>query len=388
MAHPIFEANLFDIYDKFAITPVPFKNGGLENKTGENSASAAIFAYAAEMGLSDGETLELFGEHLQAVTNNPDGNDHENIRQFMKTGHNGIEYLDGQDGLHERNEKLSETVLRIWDDRDDIKSGLDFDGRNAILAIYEGIEKGYLGPVAVDFNALGKAETPKDGQAACHVLPWVKQGLLLGFRLFEKRRMGQHHDTLPTMHYSWEEFEKLPISDTDYRMVPPGYRRGTYSKGVSMMPNSWQNAGSRLGAGTMLDGGSTAGSCSRTGKNCHISGKAGLGGVFEPFGAIPVVIGDHVFIGLCSEPAEGCIVASGAVLAPSLVLTGSTKIFDLREGKDSKVHWCGFVPHDTLVVPGTYERSPGIHIACAYVIKDIDPANRGKVDINKMLRDL
>lgn len=388
MTHPIFEANISAIYDMFNITPVAFTNGSVKNKAGENTASAAIFAYAIEMELSKDKTLALFGEHYQNVLDNPKGTNHANIRSFMVNGFDGINFPDGRDGLSMRNERLAVTIENTWLNREDIKPGSNFDGRNSVLAIYEGIENGYLGPVAVDFNALGKAKTLKDGKAACHVFPWVKQGLLLGFKLFEKRDFGNGFcDTLPTINYSWDDFSKLPVSKEANRMVPPGYRRGSYNKGVSMMPNSWQNAGSKLGTGTMLDAGSTAGSCSRSGKNCHISGKAGLGGVFEPLGDNPTIIGDDVFIGIGSEPVEGFIVASGAVIAPSLVLTQSTKIFDIRNGKTEQLEY-GFIPHDVLVVPGTYERSEGVFPQCAYIIKDMDPTNRGKVDINQMLRDL
>lgn len=154
------------------------------------------------------------------------------------------------------------------------------------------------------------------------------------------------------------------------------------------MPNSWVNAGARVGPGTMVDAGATVGSCGFVGKNVHISGKAGLGGVFEPLGQVPVVVGDNAFIGLCSEPTEGVIVGPGAVIAPSIVLTQSTKIFDNRPGSLTEgKHWYGFIPHDALAIPGTYTRKGG-GVACVLLVKNMDPGKRGKVDINEELRGL
>jgi len=385
-----FSNTVFGITDNYTRQNVAFSIGDVFNNVGENSGSADIFSFALMAELDKNQTLELFGEHYKNVLDNPDGENHQNIRAFMEYGLDGLDFPDGY-SLVERDASLSSLIDVMWEQRGSIKQGDKFEGRKAVIEVFHQIEMGKLGPVAVDPYILSTANSLKEVEMGINVYEWVKKALLLGLsKLFSKREIqGVYSDVLPCNGMGFDEFENLPISTSPLRMVPPGVRRGAKITNIAMMPNTWVNSGAVIGEGTMLDTGSTAGSCSYIGKNCHISGKAGTGGVFEPLGAIPVVLGDNVFVGICSEPTEGVIVGSGAVIAPGVILTQSVRIYDNRKDSPTKGEfWYGFVPHDSLVVTGTYQNESGSNISCAYIVKDIDPTKRGKVDINNELRNL
>ena len=134
----------------------------------------------------------------------------------------------------------------------------------------------------------------------------------------------------------------------------------------------------------MVDTWATVGSCAQIGKNCHISGGAGIGGVLEPLQAGPVIIEDNCFIGARSEVAEGVIVREGAVLSMGVYLGASTKIVDRASGKVLQ----GEVPAYSVVVPGTLPGSNGgPDLYCAVIVKRVDEHTRSKTSINELLRD-
>jgi len=155
-----------------------------------------------------------------------------------------------------------------------------------------------------------------------------------------------------------------------------------------LMP-SFVNLGAYVASGTMVDTWATVGSCAQIGKNVHLSGGAGIGGVLEPLQANPVIIEDNCFIGARSEVAEGVIVEEGAVLSMGVYLGASTKIVD-RETGDIHV---GRVPSYSVVVPGTLpgkplpDGSPGPSLYCAVIVKRVDEQTRAKTSINELLRD-
>jgi 2,3,4,5-tetrahydropyridine-2-carboxylate N-succinyltransferase len=157
--------------------------------------------------------------------------------------------------------------------------------------------------------------------------------------------------------------------------------------GVVLMP-SFVNVGAYVAEGTMIDTWSTVGSCAQIGKNCHISGGVGIGGVLEPLQANPVVIEDNCFIGARSEVAEGVIVETGAVLSMGVFLGASTKIIDRESGEVLM----GRVPAYSVVVPGTLpgkplaDGTPGPNLACAVIVKRVDAQTRSKTSINELLR--
>jgi 2,3,4,5-tetrahydropyridine-2-carboxylate N-succinyltransferase len=166
-------------------------------------------------------------------------------------------------------------------------------------------------------------------------------------------------------------------------------RRSAFiAKGVVLMP-SFVNVGARVDSGTMIDTWATVGSCAQIGKNCHISGGAGIGGVLEPLQAGPVVIEDNCFIGARAEVAEGVVVEEGSVLSMGVYLGASTKIVDRATGQVLY----GRVPAYSVVVSGTMpgkpmpNGEPGPGLYCAVIVKRVDEKTRSKTSINELLRD-
>jgi len=156
-----------------------------------------------------------------------------------------------------------------------------------------------------------------------------------------------------------------------------------------VMP-SFINLGAYVDSGTMIDTWATVGSCAQVGKNCHISGGAGLGGVLEPLQADPVIIEDNCFIGARSEVVEGVIVEEGSVLSMGVYIGASTKIVDRTTGE---IHM-GRVPAYSVVVPGALPSAttlpgtnqPGPSLYCAVIVKRVDEQTRAKTSINELLR--
>ena len=166
-------------------------------------------------------------------------------------------------------------------------------------------------------------------------------------------------------------------------------RRSAYiAPGVVLMP-SFVNLGAYVGEGTMVDTWATVGSCAQIGKNCHLSGGAGIGGVLEPLQASPTIIEDNCFIGARSEVVEGVIVGEGSVISMGVFIGASTKIVDRATGE---VHM-GRVPPYSVVVSGALpgkplpNNEPGPSLYCAVIVKQVDEKTRAKTSINELLRD-
>jgi 2,3,4,5-tetrahydropyridine-2-carboxylate N-succinyltransferase len=166
-------------------------------------------------------------------------------------------------------------------------------------------------------------------------------------------------------------------------------RRSAYiAPGVVLMP-CFVNLGAYVYRGTMVDTWATVGSCAQIGRNCHISGGAGIGGVLEPLQAGPVIIEDNCFIGARSEVAEGVVVREGSVLSMGVFIGASTKIVDRETG----AVFTGEVPAYSVVVPGTMPGRPardgaaGPALSCAVIVKRVDEKTRAKTSINELLRD-
>ncbi len=232
-----------------------------------------------------------------------------------------------------------------------------------------------------------------DGSGGWKVNQWLKKAVLLSFRLNDNLPMANGAAGAPA-------FDKVPLKfegwgenrfrDAGFRVVPGAVvRRGSHiSKGVVLMP-SFVNIGAYVGEGTMVDTWATVGSCAQIGKNVHISGGAGIGGVLEPLQANPVVIEDGAFIGARSEVAEGVIVGEGAVLSMGVFIGASTKIVDRATGEV----YIGKVPPFSVVVPGALpgkplpDGTPGPSLYCAVIVKTVDAQTRSKTGINELLRD-
>ena len=247
---------------------------------------------------------------------------------------------------------------------------------------------------ALDLLDSGKARVAEpDGQGGWKVNQWLKKAVLLSFRLNDNGVMEYGSAGAPA-------FDKVPLKFTGWddarfreagvRVVPGAVvRRSAFiAKGVVLMP-SFVNLGAHVGEGTMVDTWATVGSCAQIGKNVHISGGAGIGGVLEPLQANPVVIEDNAFIGARSEVAEGVIVGEGAVISMGVFLGASTKIVDRATGE---VH-VGKVPPYSVVVPGSLpgkplpDGTPGPSLYCAVIVKTVDAQTRAKTGINDLLRD-
>jgi 2,3,4,5-tetrahydropyridine-2,6-dicarboxylate N-succinyltransferase len=234
------------------------------------------------------------------------------------------------------------------------------------------------------------AERRADG--SWHVHQWLKKAVLLSFRLEDmgviKGAPGgaTWWDKVPSKFAGWKaaRFKKA-----GFRAVPGAIvRRGAFiAPGVVLMP-SFVNLGAYVGENTMVDTWATVGSCAQIGRNVHISGGAGIGGVLEPVQAAPVVIEDDCFIGARSEVAEGVIVRRGSVLSMGVYIGTSTKIIDRASGKI----FMGEVPPYSVVVPGALPgkpigNEPGPSLYCAVIVKRVDEKTRAKTSINELLRD-
>ena len=220
---------------------------------------------------------------------------------------------------------------------------------------------------------------------------WIKKAILLSFRLndneISKGPYSTWFDKVPGKTINWTKEDHI---NAGFRFVPNAVvRKSAYiAKGVILMP-SFVNLGAYVDEGTMIDTWSTVGSCAQIGKNCHISGGAGIGGVLEPLQANPVIVEDNCFIGARSEVAEGVIVGEGSVLSMGVFIGASTKIIDRTTGETHM----GKVPPYSVLVPGSLpgktlpDGSVGPSLYCAVIVKRVDEKTRSKTSINDLLRD-
>jgi 2,3,4,5-tetrahydropyridine-2-carboxylate N-succinyltransferase len=240
----------------------------------------------------------------------------------------------------------------------------------------------------LDSGALRVAQKSGD---AWVVNAWLKQAVLLSFRLADNEvlRAGAadsplaYYDKVPTKFSGLDEAQFAAIGA---RVVPGAVvRRGAYiGRGVVLMP-SFVNIGAHVGEGTMVDTWATVGSCAQIGRNVHLSGGVGIGGVLEPLQAAPTIIEDNCFIGARSEVVEGVVVEQDAVLSMGVFIGASTRIYDRETGE---IH-IGRVPRGAVVVPGSLPAADGSHsLYCAVIVKRVDAQTRAKTAINELLRDL
>ncbi len=222
---------------------------------------------------------------------------------------------------------------------------------------------------------------------------WVKKAILLSFRLNDPHKIeggpddSSWWDKVPI---KFEKWKAKDFKEAGFRAVPGCVvRHSAYiAPGVVLMP-CFVNLGARVDSGTMVDTWATVGSCAQIGKNVHLSGGAGIGGVLEPLQANPVIIEDNCFIGARAEVAEGVIVGEGSVLSMGVYLGQSTKIIDRATGF---VHQ-GRVPPYSVVVSGSApgkplpDGAPGPSLYCAVIVKTVDEKTRAKTSINELLRD-
>ncbi|MGE3303688.1 MAG: 2,3,4,5-tetrahydropyridine-2,6-dicarboxylate N-succinyltransferase [Hyphomonadaceae bacterium] len=273
-------------------------------------------------------------------------------------------------------ETLKTTIEAAWENRDQLNAkskGAERDAVNEALA-------------QLDDGAARVAEPGADGQWIVH--QWLKKAVLLSFRLNDNYLIpggptgAAWFDKVPSKFDGWGENR---FRDAGFRAVPGAIvRNGAHvARNVVLMP-SFVNIGAYVGEGTMVDTWATVGSCAQIGKNVHLSGGVGIGGVLEPLQANPVIIEDDCFIGARSEVAEGVIVRRGAVLSMGVYLGQSTKIVDRATGAVTR----GEVPAYAVVVPGALpDPKGGPSLYCAVIVKRVDAQTRSKTSINELLRD-
>ncbi|GBE44343.1 2,3,4,5-tetrahydropyridine-2,6-dicarboxylate N-succinyltransferase [bacterium BMS3Bbin10] len=275
---------------------------------------------------------------------------------------------------------LKKTIEAAFERRDEIDTGTKGEVREAVEA-------------ALDLLDSGKARVAEKHGSGWTVNQWLKKAVLLSFALTATRIIGGGPgrsvwwDKVSSKFDGWDaaRFEK-----EGFRAVPNcTVRHSAYiAPNVVLMP-SFVNLGAYVDEGTMVDTWVTVGSCAQIGKNCHLSGGVGIGGVLEPMQAGPVIIEDNCFIGARSEIVEGVVVGEGSVISMGVFITNSTKIVDRATGE---IH-IGKVPPYSVVVSGSLPgknlpgENWGPNLYCAVIVKTVDEQTRSKTSINDLLRD-
>jgi len=260
-------------------------------------------------------------------------------------------------------------IEQAWEDRALLASP---ETQMAIREVIELLDKGQV----------RVAEPLEDG--TWQVNQWIKKAVILYFPI---QQMETHEVGI------FEFYDKIPLKrnfeQQGVRVVPHAIARyGSFlEKGAIMMP-SYVNIGAWVGAGTMVDTWATVGSCAQIGKNVHLSGGVGIGGVLEPLQATPTIIEDNCFIGSRCIVVEGVRVEREAVLGANVVLTQSTHIIDVTQ--DKPVTYKGIVPAKSVVIPGSYTKSfpaGDYQVSCALIIGKRQEHTDKKVSLNEALRD-
>jgi 2,3,4,5-tetrahydropyridine-2-carboxylate N-succinyltransferase len=275
---------------------------------------------------------------------------------------------------------LKSIVEEAWERRDEITPKTKGEVRKAVARALAMLDVGEA-----------RVAEKKDGEWVTH--QWLKKAVLLSFRLNDMALIGngpggaKWWDKVPSKFDGWtaKEFRKA-----GFRAVPNCVvRHSAYiAPGVVLMP-SFVNVGAYVDRGTMVDTWVTVGSCAQIGKNVHLSGGVGIGGVLEPLQAGPTIIEDNCFIGARSEVVEGVVVGEGSVLSMGVYIGASTKIIDRATGEI----FMGKVPPYSVVVSGTMpgkalpNNEPGPSLYCAVIVKRVDEKTRAKTAINELLRD-
>ncbi|SAK58942.1 2,3,4,5-tetrahydropyridine-2,6-carboxylate N-succinyltransferase [Caballeronia temeraria] len=275
-------------------------------------------------------------------------------------------------------QQLQSIIDTAWENRAELSpKAAPAEVREAVAHAIEQLDRGQM-----------RVAEKRDGEWV--VNQWLKKAVLLSFRLEDNAPMPagggsynytQFYDKVPSKfaNYTAEDF-----AAGGFRVVPPAIaRRGSFiAKNVVLMP-SYTNIGAYVDEGTMVDTWATVGSCAQIGKNVHLSGGVGIGGVLEPLQANPVIIEDNCFIGARSEVVEGVIVEENSVISMGVYLGQSTKIYDRETGEVSY----GRIPAGSVVVAGNLPSKDGSHsLYCAVIVKKVDAKTRAKVGLNELLR--
>ena len=262
-------------------------------------------------------------------------------------------------------DKEQRIIDEAWEGRANLKATKPL--RDAVNKVIAGLDAGKL-----------RVAEKSGGQWITH--QWLKKAVLLSFRLADNKVMDRrYYDKVPS------KFDKFNFAKGGFRVVPPAAaRRGCYiAKNVVLMP-SFVNIGAYVDEETMVDTWATVGSCAQIGKNVHLSGGVGIGGVLEPLQANPTIIEDNCFIGARSEVVEGVVVEENSVISMGVFIGQSTKILDRATGEILY----GRVPAGSVVVSGNIPSPDGKYsLYCAVIVKKVDARTRAKTSLNDLLRD-
>ena len=270
---------------------------------------------------------------------------------------------------------LEKTINDAWEARAEVSTATKGAVREAVASALELLDS-------------GKARVAERVSAGnWTVNQWLKKAVLLSFRLNDNSVIEgpggtNWWDKVPSKFEGWGENR---FRDAGFRAVPGSIvRRSAYIARNAILMPSFVNVGAYVDEGTMVDTWVTVGSCAQIGKNVHLSGGVGIGGVLEPMQAGPTIIEDNCFIGARSEVVEGVVVGEGSVVSMGVFIGASTKIVDRATGE---VHY-GRVPAYSVVVPGALPgKDGGPSLACAVIVKRVDERTRSKTSINELLRD-
>jgi 2,3,4,5-tetrahydropyridine-2-carboxylate N-succinyltransferase len=270
-------------------------------------------------------------------------------------------------------DELRKTIDAAWENRASLSpESAGTELREAVLETIELLDAGKL-----------RVAEKVGGEWVTH--QWAKKAVLLSFRLEDNEVIEDgythYYDKVPS---KFAGYDRATFQECGFRVVPPAaVRYGAYiAKNVVLMP-SFVNIGGYVDEGTMVDTWATVGSCAQIGRNVHLSGGVGIGGVLEPLQANPTIIEDNCFVGARSEIVEGVIVEEGCVISMGVFIGASTKIY--RRDTGEVVY--GRVPAGSVVVPGSLPSADGrCSLYCAVIVKQVDAQTRAKTSINELLR--
>ncbi len=265
-------------------------------------------------------------------------------------------------------EELKTLILEAWNNRELLKEN---KYRDAVRETIELLDK-------------GKIRVAEKKEQEWVVNEWVKQAILLYFPIQEMKVMEvgpfEYYDKIP-LKKNWKE--------AGVRVVPPATARyGSFIESGAILMPSYVNIGAYVGSGTLVDTWATVGSCAQIGKNVHLSGGVGIGGVLEPPSAKPVIVEDNCFIGSRCIIVEGAIIEEEAVLGAGVIITGSTRIIDVSG--DEPVEYRGRVPARSVVIPGTMTKkfpAGDYGVQVALIIGKRKESTDKKVSLNEALRE-
>lgn len=271
-------------------------------------------------------------------------------------------------------QQLQTLIDAAWEDRANLSP------KSASAEVREAVEH-----VIADLNKGRIRVAERRGVGEWTVNQWIKKAVLLSFRLNDNALMHAGDLTFfDKVKTKFSDLDEAEVRATGVRIVPPAVaRHGSYvAKNVVLMP-SYVNIGAYVDENTMVDTWATVGSCAQIGKNVHLSGGVGIGGVLEPLQANPTIIEDNCFIGARSEVVEGVIVEENSVISMGVYISRSTKIYNRMTGEVTY----GRVPAGSVVVSGSLPAADGSHsLYCAVIVKRVTAETRAKTSINELLR--